>query len=114
MNTVYRIVISLAALFFIQCSAIEVIANQEDKEVPYLSNYKEKCISLVDSCIIALDNTRLCLTTNLGESWIEGPNVPEEEFIRMAFLFEDGTLFFARMKIAIILLIIRMLIGLNI
>ena len=82
----------------IHCTGIQYDIKGADNNLPGFSYFQDKCISLVDSCVIALDGQRLYVSKNLGQTWSEGPKVPNKEIVRMAYVFQTGTLFFCTDK----------------
>ena len=73
------------------CSADIVI---DDIEKGIDSSYLlSKCISLIERDVIALDDSVLFISRDLGKTWEKGPTLEKGEFVRLASLFEDGTLF---------------------
>lgn len=79
-------------LFVSACSADVVIEDTEKKiDSSYLLN---RCISLIDKDVIALDASMLFISRDLGKTWKKGPAIEKGQFVRLAYLFEDGTLFY--------------------
>lgn len=83
--------------FFISACSADIVIDDIEKEVDrsYLLN---KCISLIERDIIALDDSVLFISRDLGQTWEKGPTIEKGEFVRLAYLFEDGTLFYCTDK----------------
>lgn len=83
-----------ASFLFISCSSIQIdIDPKQEIKIDYSYLFK-KSISLIESDIIALDDSLLYISRDLGRSWTQGPRLGDGQIVRMAYLFKDGTLFY--------------------
>lgn len=80
-------------ILFISACSTDIDINDLEKEIDcsYLLN---RCICLVEKDVIALDDSVLFISRDLGNTWKKGPTIEEGQFVRLAYLFKDGTLFF--------------------
>ena len=79
-------------LSFSSCSPLEIDEPlPEEVDYSYLLN---NSICLIEKDIIALDDSMFYISRDLGQSWEAGPRMAKGQIVRLAYLFEDGTLFY--------------------
>ena len=69
----------------------EETEETEETDYSYLLN---KSICLIENDIVAFDDSLFYISRDLGRTWNPGPKLDKGQIVRLAYLFNDGTLFY--------------------
>lgn len=107
MNKTSKVIFWIWICYFpllVACSSLELEPTIDGSEVTNSENEKtgetdysyllNKSICLIENDIVAFDDSLFYISRDLGKTWNSGPKLDKGQIVRLAYLFNDGTLFY--------------------
>lgn len=107
MNKIIKAIFRIWSCYFpllVACTSLELeptidgskatnSENEKTEETDY-SYLLNKSICLIENDIVAFDDSLFYISRDLGKTWNPGPKLDKGQIVRLAYLFNDGALFY--------------------